>query len=196
MIWVEGPSAFDSDSILSATALRLCSISTDAGLPCISFFCGRPENDTESHSSEHEIVTISLLYSIILQLSSLLPMEFPPSDKFTFEDLKLLDGSIASAPTALKVIQGLLEHAPPTLIWIIDGITLAEDQTTLAALDRLLEILRNDQPNLSKVCFTTQGNSLVLIEAIDLSEHVDASRMAMARPGRVLAGGGSISALS
>ncbi len=83
-----------------------------------------------------------------------------------------------SAEPALKIIAALLKHAPPSLIWVVDGLQFAEGYSTLPYLEGFLDILRDEESNrISKVCFTTHGNSLVLLRALQVTERIDASRM-------------------
>lgn len=84
-------------------------------------------------------------------------------------------------------------HAPPSIIWVIDGLHMAESCGTINILDDFVAILREQERlRLSKVCFTTDGNSHTLLPAMMVDERIDVSRMALAGPGRQLHGGGDI----
>ena len=189
MIWIEGPDSTSFGSGLSLAAHRIYSISMQAELPCISVFC-KPYHSTRTKKTDREAALISLLYSVISQLARLLPIEFEMTDGIDETKFKALNGTLESAEIALGLVKALLTHAPRSLIWVVDGLQFAEGQTTAPYLARLLEILREDERNrVSKVCFTTHGNSLTLLRAIRLPERVDASRMAQSRPGHIFRGG-------
>ncbi len=189
MIWIEGPDSTSFGSGLSLAAHRIYSISMQAELPCISIFC-KPYHTTRTNKTDREAALISLLYSVISQLARVLPVEFEMTDGIDGTKFQALDGTLESAGPALVLVKALLTHAPPSLIWVVDGLQFAEGQTTAPYLARLLAILREDERNrVSKVCFTTHGNSLTLLRAIRLPERVDAWRMAQSRPGHIFRGG-------
>ena len=95
----------------------------------------------------------------------------------------LLDGSMQSIHASLDIIRALLNHAPSPLIWVIDGLQLVEDRTSMPFLQTLLGILKEQKTKrISKVCFTTQGNCAVLARGLDFRERVDATRTALSRP--------------
>lgn len=194
IIWIEGLPSYSYGSNLSLTAMQLCTISMRAQIPCVSFFC-KPSYKFASvpHASltTQEASVVALLYSVTAQLARLIPADFQGSPDLYQQQFQLLDGSIKSASIALRIIQDLLIHVPPSIIWIIDGLQLAESRSTIQILDEFVAMLR-DQENrrTSKVCFTTDGNSHVMLPAIRVDERVDASRMALA--GQQLPGGGDI----
>ncbi|GLA50098.1 hypothetical protein AnigIFM63604_006120 [Aspergillus niger] len=191
MIWIEGDPLSSYGSNLSLAAMQLCAISTRAHIPCISFFC-KPRYNFATNFSNQEASVIALLYTIIAQLTRLLPADFHGAP-ILLGQFELLDGAIGTAPTALNIIRELLVHAPPSIIWVIDGLHLAENSSTIHILDDFVAILREQERfRLSKVCFTTDGNSHTLLPAIMVNERVDASRMALAGPRRHLYGGGDI----
>jgi len=149
---------------------------------------------------------LALLYSLMAQLTRLLPSEFEPSpspgpsDLLTEESLALLDGTPQSIPLALQTIAALLSHAPPSLVWVIDGLQMAESQETREHLEGFLGILRGEEregKRVSKVCFTTDGNSAVLGRGLRVDKKVDAARLVQGRGlgGRVLKGGGGVGGL-
>ncbi|GLI75628.1 hypothetical protein PoHVEF18_003890 [Penicillium ochrochloron] len=196
MIWIEGTSSSSYGSTLSLSAMQLCNISMHARIPCVSFFCKPTYTFTSASQaglSNQEAAVVALLYSTIAQLARLIPAEVPAAPEFHQQQFDLLDGSIDSAHVALRIIQALLVHAPPSMIWVIDGLQLAESRSTISFLSSFFEILRRQEElRISKVCFTTDGNSVVLTRAISVHEHVDGSRMVQGGPGRQLRGGGDV----
>lgn len=191
MIWLEGVPSFNHRSNLSLAAMQLCALSTRAQIPCISFFC-KPRYNWDTDVSSQEACAVALMYSIIAQLARLLPADFHGAPELLahFENL---DGTIGSTSTALRIIEGLLVDAPPSIIWVIDGLHMAESCGTINILDDFVAILREQERlRLSKVCFTTDGNSHTLLPAMMVDERIDVSRMALAGPGRQLHGGGDI----
>ncbi|KAL6407016.1 hypothetical protein AUP68_09837 [Ilyonectria robusta] len=197
MLWVGGVPVVPYGSGLSQAAMRLSTVSMEAGLPCVSFYCKpRYAFAKTSHVSGRQAGLIALLYSVITQLTYLLPATFPATKDLDGDQFRLLDGSMESVSVALRIIRALLSHAPPSLIWVLDGLQLAEDQATLPYLKALMEILREQEDQrVSKVCFTTDGNSRALTSSMRAHERVDASRMAHRVPGRPSIGGRNISEL-
>ncbi|KAH7123501.1 hypothetical protein B0J13DRAFT_566717 [Dactylonectria estremocensis] len=197
MLWACGDPVAPYGSGLSGAARRLSTVSMDSGLPCVSFFCKpRYGFTTASSITTREAGLIALLYSVIAQLAYLLPPEFPVTEHLDEAHFKLLDGCMNSVPVALQILQALLIHAPPSLIWVLDGLQLAENPATMAYLKSFFRILREQESKrLSKVCFTTDGNSYVLMSNMHASERVDASRMSHRMPGHMLVGGRDINEL-
>lgn len=196
MIWIEGMPSYSYGSNLSLTAMQLCTISMRAQIPCVSFFC-KPSYKFASGShaalSSQEASTVALLYSVIAQLARLIPADFQGSPDLYQQQFHLLDGNIGSAFIALQIIQDLLVHVPPSIIWIIDGLQMAESKSTIQILDEFLAVLRNQEKHrTSKACFTTDGNSYVLLPAIRVDERVDGSRVVSAGRRQQLPGGGDV----
>ncbi|KAI1479211.1 hypothetical protein F4774DRAFT_138077 [Daldinia eschscholtzii] len=199
MIWVEGMPANSYSSDLSLAARRLVDISLSANIPCISFFV-KPRYDFASRVSppmpQRQAAVVALLYSIITQLACLLPVEFENLEELEEAHFQKLDGSFGSVPFALQVVRALLKYAPPSLIWVLDGFQLTESQDTIPHLRTLISILRDQEANcISKVCFTTDGNCMVLSRTMNVLERVEASRTTQGRPGNLLRGGSDINTL-
>lgn len=197
MIWVHGVPAMSYGTGLSRAAMRVYDISMQAGIPCISFFCKpRYEFAEEKNLTRKEAGLIALLYAVVSQLTCLLPMGFPATKGLDEVHFRRLDGSMASVPVALGLVQTLLLHAPPSLVWVVDGLQLLQDEATVPHLRCFVDILREQETErVSKVCFTTDGNCVVLGRATNVRERVDATRMAQGRPGAVLRGGSQVTQL-
>ncbi|CCC14419.1 hypothetical protein SMACR_09200 [Sordaria macrospora] len=209
--WVVGTPVSPFGSGLSVAALRLCDVSSEIGIPCISFICKQMYNFASPSSTNmkgkrfrldlQEAGLIALLYSVITQLIYLLPDEpFPINPVLDRSNFEQLDGSMASAPVALRIIRELATYAPPSLIWVIDNLQLTESTTTMPHLREFIAFLREQTSatelsdeggtqRLSKVCFTTDGNSFVLAEEVGVMERINASRISQRRPGTRLRGG-------
>lgn len=196
--WVEGaPFTFGSE--LSLAAIRLCDLSVEEGLPCLSVFM-KPDYDfaskVEPKLAQKEAATVALLYSLISQLVRLIPPEFEQPPDLNPDKFDLLDGSITSAPAALALIEHLLALAPPAIICIIDGFELAETSTTRPHLLSLMTILLAQQTKrIFKLCVISQGNSLVLAKSIGIRDRVDASRMAQGGSRVMIHGASSVDEL-
>lgn len=197
MIWVQGVSMLPFGTGVSRAAMRIYDISIQSGVPCISYFCKPLYEGAENfRQSSKEAGTVGLLYAIVSQLTCLLPMGFPITKGLDERHFSRLDGSTESLPAALELIRALLLHAPPSLVWVVDGLQLVQDETTLPHLRSLLKILRDQETRrISKVCFTTDGNCLALARATNVRERVDATRMAQNRPGALLRGGSHLNQL-
>lgn len=191
MVWVEGVEVY-SGPLLSMAALYIHSTFEATGVPCISHFCRYPFR-SHSNLSSGEALFISLLYSIVAQLSEMLEIDFSTSANKELRDCLLqLDGGIESSKSALRLIQELMPQLPYMTVWIVDDIYLTETESTLPYLEDLFEILRNkSSESVVKVLFTTKGNSRLLCSNLQVTERVDASRMAQERGGHFMPGGAS-----
>lgn len=196
-IWVQGVSTTPHGVGLTHAALRICDISIQAGIPCVSFFCkGNYGFEGAKRLTIKEAGLVSLLYSVISQLACLLPTALPATEGLEESDFNILDGTMESIPAALKLIRALLIHAPPTLIWVIDGLQLTETGSTVPYLRAFLDILgEQETKRISKVCFTTGGNCFVLTQAMTIFERFDTLRPAQNRPGALMRGGSDVSEL-
>ena len=197
MIWIQGILSPSYGSDLSLAAMHICEICLNAGIPCVSFFA-KPSYDfaTGVQLTQKEAATIAFLYTILTQLARLLPVQFEATKELNLSQFTLLGGNLDTVPVALGLIEKLIVHAPPLLIWVIDGMQLMESVTTYQYLTQFVQILqRQGTDRFSRVCFTTDGNSAVLNRTINPSERVDASRLCQAQPGQVVSGSASISTL-
>jgi hypothetical protein len=191
MLWVEGVEVY-SGPLLSISALCIQSTFEAMEVPCVSHFCTLPFKAHSELASE-EALFISFLYSIVVQLSEMLEVDFNTSANKELRDCLLqLDGGIESSKSALRLIQKLMPQLPYMTVWIVDDIHLTETASTLPYLENLIEILRNKNgEEVVKVLFTTKGNSLLLCRKLQVMERVDASRMAQGRGGHLMPGGAS-----
>ncbi|KAJ4404087.1 hypothetical protein N0V85_004950 [Neurospora sp. IMI 360204] len=210
--WVVGGHVSPFGSGLSVAALRLCDVSKEICLPCISFICKQMYSFASAISTTkkgkrfrldlQEAGLIALLYLVITQLIYLLPDEpFPVNPVLDRSNFERLDGTMASAPTALQIIRELATYAPPSLIWVIDNLQLTESGTTMPYLREFVAFLREQErktdavdgggaKRITKVCFTTDGNSFLLNQEIDdVRERINALRISQRRPGMRLRGG-------
>jgi len=199
-LWVEGPIFTPAERQLSAIAVLLCDSALDGEnpIPCVSF---TPKSTystehTPDSKSRQEIVLIAMLYSIAAQLIQLLPQEIESTTN-SFDKFEKLDGSFASIPTALDLIESLLANGPPTLMVIINRLQVAECPSTTPHLKRFVELLKAYDPeHIVKALFITQGSSPALAGTLDvLTEKINARRMAQAKPGQAPKGWSSLGSM-
>lgn len=197
MIWVQGVPMVPHQVGLTHAALRICEISIQTGIPCVSFFSKRKYDfEGAKDLTDKEGGLIALLYSIIRQLACLLPTALPVTEGLKESKFRSLDGTLASVPAALELIRALLLHAPPTLIWVIDGLQLTETNSTILHLRAFLYIIREQETKrISKACFTTERNCFVLSQATTIFERVDTLQVAQNQPGAIMRGGSNVSDL-
>ncbi|KAK4230040.1 hypothetical protein QBC38DRAFT_384886 [Podospora fimiseda] len=162
ILWVEG-AVFPAD--LSPTALRVSIVTTEAGIPCISFF-DKPRYSFPPFSkplSQKQAGLIALLCSFICQLVNVLPPVFESRLDFNRERFAKVDGSSDSLRPSLDIIKDFLSYVPPSLVCVVDGLQAIEDRETVPYLERFVSILREQgQKTVVKVLFTTDGMSLTL----------------------------------
>ncbi|KAJ2996678.1 hypothetical protein NUW58_g901 [Xylaria curta] len=193
MLWVEGISSYAFEPVLSLAALHICSVTADSGIPCVSHFCTTPQTLKQAGSRDPtlthaEATCVSLLYSIIIQLCEKLPDEFAGTGEFDHH-FQLLDGTLRSLEAALGLIKDLFAYSPPLTVWILDRFPFAGTTSTSPYIGRLIAMLRSeDRQRVTKVLFTTEGNTPWIAGNLRANEWVSASRMALNRPGRLMAG--------
>jgi hypothetical protein len=182
LLWVEGP-IFPSD--LSPVALRVSMVTSDTGIPCVSFFDKRRYFFAKLKKYK-EAGLISLLYSLIIQLVNLLPPQFETDLDFDEKRFSELDGTLSSVEQALGIIQELLSLAPASIVCIVDGIQAFECRETRKHMQRLVDILRDrGSETVVKALFTTDGMSHALAAKLNgRGERVIVSEMIPGRPSR------------
>lgn len=189
-IWVEGPPTLERNSALSLAARQIGELSLKLSIPCVAYFFKEAAPTSATKSDSHrEAACVEMLYSFVGQLTHLLPRDFrAKSDgELGKTEFQRLDGSLESANVALRMLDTLLGYTTPSLMWIIDGIQLAENSQTVPYLRSFLQmLLLQPKQRMCKVCFTTQGRSSLLMGATTFLERVDASKMALSRPGSML----------
>ena len=173
-VCIEGYAAPGASSTLSVAAMQLSDIALDVRLPCLSFFCDpMPKRRNPSDLTDKQAGLVSFLYSIILQLTQLLPVEFEANVDFTENRYKQFNGAFSTVSGALELIDDLTEQLGGMMHWILDGINLIEDRDTRPHILQLIEMLRRKgQRTVCKVCFTTSGNSMVLNRALTAAERM------------------------
>ncbi|KAI0108997.1 hypothetical protein GGR51DRAFT_513989 [Nemania sp. FL0031] len=193
MLWVSGISSYSPEPILSTAALHICSIAASAGIPCVSYFCRTLREHRKvaqrNRSLTHaEAACVSLLYSIITQLCENLPDDLTGTEGFDHR-FKLLDGSLDSSKIAIGLIKDLFVYLPPLTVWILDGFPFAGTKSTVPYIAELIRLLRTeDRGRVTKVLYTTEGNTHWLADNLEAGEHFSASRMAQNKPGRLMPG--------
>lgn len=70
---------------------------------------------------------ISMVYSIVIQLTELVPQKFSTGIDLSPDRFKSLDRSPGTLADALVLMEELLTLAPRRLIVILDGLQLCED---------------------------------------------------------------------
>lgn len=110
-------------SDVSLTAVYIVSVVTRANLPVVAH-CSQVDNDEskldESRPSRMEKF-IRLLYSLVRQLTWILPDEFEAQKDFSRERFASLDETTSSVVLTLSLFKDLLKIVPRLLFCVIDG---------------------------------------------------------------------------
>ncbi|KAH8907355.1 hypothetical protein BR93DRAFT_978822 [Coniochaeta sp. PMI_546] len=172
LLWVQGPaSALEMTKI----ALRVSTIIEDDGTPCVLYFRKQvyrlPPN---IKLTAQEAALLSLLYSTVSQLVSLLPGVFRTESSLEEEDFSKLNGSTDSAEPALEMVRRLLTLAPAEALFVIDGIQGCDTTATRRHIEALVDILRDQGSKaVVKVLFITRGESQALASKLTVEERVN-----------------------
>ena len=121
--------------------------------------------------SQQEAIAIDFVYTLIRQLIDQLPYKIKLLRRRLMTRLGKLDGSLDTIDIALKILKELLDHAPATLLVIIDGVEQVDESdtqpTTLKVLRLLQDVAVQTSPGkVVKVLYTTAGTSDAL-EGLD-----------------------------
>ena len=200
IINVVGPSQIEELSSTARIASYCIDLAVESRIPVISFFCELPRGMSSPDSMAPEMAAlISLTYALIRQLIELFPIttiQIPAS--LNRQSFKRLNGRSESLDEALEVLGQLIDHSPPVLLCIIDGLEKLDDQETRRHLTMLLETLRGQRKTRSadiaksdrvlKILFTTAGRSRCLLNGLTRNELVFAE---LSNSSRRIAGRGT-----
>lgn len=119
------------------------------------------------YQSPEEAMAIDFVYTLIRQLIDQLPYRIKLQDRKLKTRLGQLDGSMDTIHIALKILKELLDHAPATLLVIIDGLGLVDESDAQPTILKVLRLLQDVtiQPSpgkVTKILYTTAGTSNAL----------------------------------
>ncbi|KAI1460022.1 hypothetical protein F4805DRAFT_454962 [Annulohypoxylon moriforme] len=189
LLWVEGPAYEAFGQALSSIGCRIWAISEDLSIPCIGFFAKTKYAFESPIIPMKDASLVSMLYSIIVQLVSIVPKTFKATDGLVGGKLQQLDGTVQSIPTALGTLKALLSVIEPGLVCVICEYELIDCRENLATLEEFIRIFR-DQPaeRRVKVLFLSHGNCRALSSMTNLKQRSDATRLVLSRGRSPLAG--------
>ncbi|KAH8900655.1 hypothetical protein GQ53DRAFT_801186 [Thozetella sp. PMI_491] len=146
-LWIRGRHMLERDgqNPLTRIGIKLVRLASQAGVPVISYFCqlGRPGPIAEHRVSVEAAGLTAVLYAIIFQILSLLPMTLRQDViDLSKQRFSRLDGTETSYETAFKILDDLTRYVAPPVFCIVDGLQWLENDTTQVHLQRLVRILR------------------------------------------------------
>ncbi|GKU03969.1 phytanoyl- dioxygenase family protein [Fusarium langsethiae] len=189
-LWIKGLTHPTHGRVVSTTAAYVVALAYSTRIPCISFFC---QLQGLSGQTQHEQL-ISLLYSLIRQLSLLVPETIDLSSDL-LSDLRSLNGNLASIPLALKIIEILYDSAPPLLFCVLNGLQFLGKGAD-ASIGHLIDILRKPhEGRVTKLLVTTRG-LIPPCSRFGPRERLDCARLPTKGPGRSLLTNRSLSSIS
>lgn len=167
---------------VTVAAARMVKGADDIKVPTISFFCDVPAfEDAQHHQTSDEKIPslLGLIYSLIYQLTKLIPPLTDVGSLVPLSQAATLETSLASWSTSLQILSSLLTIAPPFLLCIIDGYYTFESSTTDSTASReLLEVLQKTvhmNQRVFKVLFTNSTRAFSLVKELkwDQSEIIE-----------------------
>lgn len=195
--------AYSAEARLPQTtvaAARIVDTADKLGLPTISFFCDIPptgENDHRASGDEAGSVSpplLGLVYSLIFQLTQLLPSLTNIASLLNVSQINSLEASFTSWPLALQILSKLLDVGPPFLLCVVDGFHAFEipdiDSTPTRDLLGVFQNAMKFEQRVLKVLFTDSRRAFSLVQAIpwDKREIVEGTRRAGSGGGQASAG--------
>ncbi|KAI0883763.1 uncharacterized protein GGS22DRAFT_189731 [Annulohypoxylon maeteangense] len=189
LLWVEGPAYEAFGQALPTIGCRIRAISEDLSISCISFFAKTRYVFESQAISMKDAGIVSMIYSIISQLATIVPEIFDSVEDLVGDKLRRLDGTMQSIPTALETLKALLSVIEPGLVCVICGFELVDCRENLSILEEFIRILR-EQPieRRVKVLFLSHGNCRALSSMTNSMQRSDATRMVLSRGRSPLAG--------
>ncbi len=187
----------------TVAAARIVDTADKLGLPTLSFFCDIPLTAETGHlTSDNEAGSVSppllgLVYSLIFQLTQLLPPLTNIASLLDVSQLASLNASYTSWPLALQTLSKLLlDAAPPFLLCVVDGFHAFEtpdvvvDSTPSRELLGVFQTAMEAEDKVFKVLFTDSKRAFSLVQAIpwEKREIVEGTRRAGGSGGRAPAG--------
>lgn len=162
---------------VTVAAARMIEGAEQMKVPTISFFCDVPAFDHVQHrgTKDEEVPPLlGLVYSLIYQLTKLIPPLTDIGSVVSFSQAASLKTSLTSWPSSLQILSNLLTMAPPLLLCIIDGYYAFETSSTNPTATReLLEVLRKSghmKQKVFKVLFTNSSRAFSLVQQVSLDE--------------------------
>lgn len=159
-LWITGPPCVPDPSERPSSSAFAVSMNSRPELPVITHQC-------QNSGSEFEVLT-TMVYSVIIQLASLVPKTFSTNIDLSLGRFSSLDRTRESLPHALLLLEDILTLAPRQLAVIIDDIPLCEDRLeeklgTGRFLRRFVTIWKKGQVGrVLKVLYITDGWCRVL----------------------------------
>ena len=176
----------------TVAAARIIETADKLDLPTISFFC-----DHLTTGDEAGIVSpplLGLVYSLIFQLTQLLPPLTNIGSLIDVSQINSLEASYTSWPLALQILSKLLHVGPSFLLCIIDGFHAFEtpdmDSTLTRELLGVFQKTMEVEQKVFKVLFTDSKRAFSLVQAIpwEKREIVEGTRKAGSGGGKAPAG--------
>jgi hypothetical protein len=172
-LWISSP--FEPGIMVTgsrAAALATVAAAWQAEAPVISYFCKRPNDDEmRSDMSIEQIGLMGLVYGFISQLLQLNISEVKFDSKLT--NPIGFDGTISSWDISLEVLRVLLEHTPPMMFCVIDGLNELEFGNGAEWCKQILDLLKKRQQQagaIFNILYTTDGPSQFLSSYVDLKD--------------------------
>lgn len=167
-LWLYGPAFASMPSELSSAAAHVVFILKNSKIPSIAHRCQQETSKTDS--------LIIMVYSLMVQLVHLVPNTFTTEKDFSADRFARLNGSVASLPDAMFLMEDLLTITPKQLICVIDGFQLADDEKpgTDPVLNFFVDILHQKAVGkVLKVLYTTDGVPSRLRGRLDPDDRVN-----------------------
>ena len=185
---------------VTVAAARIVETADKIGLPTMSFFCDIPPgSDADRPASNDEATSVSppllgLVYSLIFQLTQLLPPLTNIGSLIVASQVSSLNASFTSWPLALEILAKLLTVAPDFLLCVVDGFYAFEtpemDSTPIREFLNVFQNAMDMRQRVLKVLFTNSRRAFSLVQAIpsERREIIEGMRTAGSGRGRVPAG--------
>lgn len=180
---------------VTVAAARIVEAADQIRLPTLSFFCdySLSESDPNHLAPDDEEASVSppllgLVYSLIFQLTQLLPPLTNIGSLITDSEIASLNASFTSWSLALRILSKLLTVAPSFLLCVVDGFHAFEGSGTdltptrelLGVLQKAMEVERK----VLKVLFTDSRRAFSLVQTIPMERREIIEGMRRAGSGR------------
>ncbi|KAG6990923.1 hypothetical protein G7Y79_00060g092270 [Physcia stellaris] len=162
---------------VTVAAARVVKGAEKVKIPTISFFCdASPLGDAHYHQTREEQTSplFGLVYSLIYQLTKLIPPLTDVGHLVASPQAGSLEASFTNWSSTLQLFEGLLEMAPPYLLCIIDGYHAFEnpavDSSPTHELFEVFKTAERMQNKVFRLLLTNSRRAFSLVKEVPLDQ--------------------------
>jgi len=179
-LWIDyPPSALDDiGNPVTALSVTVVELASQSGIPLVSHYCELLRSDRLRQGSGDAAYlqgVVALASALLRQMIELLLPVFSSDADLSKARFSLIDGTVASWPSAMAMFRELDHLLPDAVLCIVDGLHWLDDSNTEIYLKDLVNVLMSSRK--FRILWTTSGRSSCLRDLIPTSDVVYVSTM-------------------